>query len=92
MEIFRQIPSGLGGDSLAKQVSEACPPLSHWRKFIYCQTLGGHKYGEVDHFQARHSHPLRFAICVGKMEQSAWLRRHNPTIALGNFTSTDPDI
>lgn len=53
MEIFRQMSDGSGcGASLASRVAEASPPLSDWRKFIYCETVTGKLFGEVDHFKA----------------------------------------
>ena len=52
MEVFRQIPSGLvGGNTLADDVSQASPPLEHWRKFVYCQSMTGRVFGDVDHFK-----------------------------------------
>ncbi len=52
MEVFRQIPSGQRpGNSLADDVRQASPPLDHWRKFVYCQSMTGRIFGDVDHFQ-----------------------------------------
>ena len=52
MEVFRQIPSGfVEGNSLAEDVRQASPPLDHWRKFVYCQSMTGRVFGDVDHFQ-----------------------------------------
>lgn len=44
MEIFRQI-------GVEKQILAQSPPLSHWRRFVYCRnfSLDG-LLGEVDHF------------------------------------------
>ena len=53
MEVFRQMRAwGGAGATLASQVAEASPPLSEWRKFIYCETVTGRVFGEVDHFKA----------------------------------------
>lgn len=46
MEVFR----GISG--LAEEVSHAMPPLSQWRRFVYCTALtGGEVLGVVDHFK-----------------------------------------
>jgi hypothetical protein len=51
MEVFRQM-SGLNGHaSLAAAVAERCPPLHEWRKFIYCESVVGNIFGEMDHFK-----------------------------------------
>lgn len=53
MEVFRQMRAGEGaGATLASRVAEASPPLSEWRKFVYCETVTGRVFGEVDHFKA----------------------------------------
>lgn len=54
MEVFRQMRAGVGGSaSLAEQVAAASPPLAEWRRFVYCESLTGTIFGEVDHFKAR---------------------------------------
>ncbi len=45
MEIFRPL------DGLAAEVAAHSPPLAEWRKFVYCESLTGRVFGEVDHFQ-----------------------------------------
>lgn len=45
MEVFRPL------DGLAEEIKSVSPPLNQWRKFIYCERVTGHVYGEVDHFQ-----------------------------------------
>ena len=40
-----------GLPSMAQQVAEQAPPLDLWRKFLYCETMTGPVYGEVDHFK-----------------------------------------
>lgn len=45
MEIFRPL------SGLAEAVSSRGPPLAHWRKFVYCESMTGAILGEVDHFQ-----------------------------------------
>lgn len=45
MEIFRPL------DGLAAEVAAHSPPLAEWRKFVYCESLTGRIFGEVDHFQ-----------------------------------------
>ncbi len=47
MEIFRPL------DGLAAEVAAHSPPLAEWRKFVYCESLTGRIFGEVDHFQVR---------------------------------------
>ncbi len=47
MEIFRPL------DGLAAEVATHSPPLTEWRKFVYCESLTGRIFGEVDHFQVR---------------------------------------
>jgi len=47
MEIFRSL------DGLAAEVAAHSPPLAEWRKFVYCESLTGRVFGEVDHFQVR---------------------------------------
>lgn len=60
MEIFRQMADGRrGGGSLAERIREATPPLQEWRKFVYCQSLTGTMYGEVDHFEVSHQKPYK---------------------------------
>lgn len=45
LQVFRGVPG------LAQQVSELSPPLSEWRRFIYCESMiSGQLLGEVDHF------------------------------------------
>lgn len=38
-------------DGLAEEVARLSPPLDHWRRFVYCETLTGLQYGQVDHFK-----------------------------------------
>ena len=45
MEVFRPL------DGLAAEVAAHSPPLAEWRKFVYCESLTGRLFGEVDHFQ-----------------------------------------
>lgn len=45
MEVFRPL------DGLAAEVAAQSPPLAEWRKFVYCESLTGRIFGEVDHFQ-----------------------------------------
>ena len=40
-----------GMPSMAQQVTAQAPPLRLWRKFLYCETMTGPAYGEVDHFK-----------------------------------------
>lgn len=40
-------------DGLAAEVAAHSPPLAEWRKFVYCESLTGRIFGEVDHFQVR---------------------------------------
>jgi hypothetical protein len=47
MEIFRPL------DDLAAEVAAHSPPLAEWRKFVYCESLTGRVFFEVDHFQVR---------------------------------------
>ena len=47
MEIFRPL------DGLATAIADATPPLEQWRKFVYCESLTGRVFGEVDHFKVR---------------------------------------
>ena len=49
MEIFRPL------DGLAAEVAAHSPPLAEWRKFVYCESLTGRIFGDVDHFQVRTS-------------------------------------
>jgi hypothetical protein len=37
-------------DGLVQRIQEQVPPLEQWRKFIYCESMTGKAYGEVDHF------------------------------------------
>ena len=50
MEVFRTMAAH-GLASMAQQVTEQAPPLDLWRKFLYCETMTGPVYGEVDHFK-----------------------------------------
>ena len=52
MEVFRQMRVR-GSDTLAARVASASPPLAEWRNFLYCESLTGAIFGEVDHFKAR---------------------------------------
>ena len=45
MQVFRPL------DGLAAEVAARSPPLDQWRKFVYCESLTGQVYGEVDHFK-----------------------------------------
>ena len=45
MEVFRQ----LGG--LADGVRRKSPPLREWSNFRYCESVLGHTFGEIDHFE-----------------------------------------
>ena len=45
MQVFRPL------DGLAAEVAARSPPLDQWRKFVYCESLTGRVYGEVDHFK-----------------------------------------
>ncbi|KAG6554781.1 hypothetical protein Mapa_003801 [Marchantia paleacea] len=45
MEIFRKM------EGLADEIEKAQPPLEHWRRFVYCNTLAGPVIGTVDHLQ-----------------------------------------
>lgn len=47
MEVFRPL------DGLADDIAARSPPLAEWRKFIYCESLTGRVFGQVDHFQVR---------------------------------------
>jgi hypothetical protein len=38
-------------DGLVQRIQEQVPPLEQWRKFIYCESMTGRAYGEVDHFE-----------------------------------------
>ena len=42
-----------GQVNLAQQVAAATPSLNEWRKFLYCESVTGYIYGEVDHFPVR---------------------------------------
>jgi hypothetical protein len=49
-QVFRGIPG------LSQQVSDLSPPLSEWRRFIYCESMvAGQLLGEVDHFPGNHN-------------------------------------
>lgn len=50
MEVFRPL------DGLADEIAARSPPLAEWRKFIYCESLTGRMFGQVDHFPVRASH------------------------------------
>ena len=45
MEVFRPL------DGLAAAIANSSPPLEQWRKFVYCESLTGRVFGEVDHFK-----------------------------------------
>ena len=45
MEVFRPL------DGLAAAIANSSPPLDQWRKFVYCESLTGRAFGEVDHFK-----------------------------------------
>ena len=45
MEIFRPL------DGLADEIAACSPPLAEWRNFIYCESLTGQVFGQVDHFK-----------------------------------------
>ncbi|CAM8880765.1 unnamed protein product [Rhodiola kirilowii] len=45
MEVFHRL-NGLG-----KEIQRKQPPVDQWRKFIYCTSLTGPIFGEVDHMQ-----------------------------------------
>ena len=49
MEVFRPL------DGLADEIAARSPPLAEWRKFVYCESLTGRIFGQVDHFQVRAS-------------------------------------
>ncbi|KAK3254279.1 hypothetical protein CYMTET_35807 [Cymbomonas tetramitiformis] len=48
MEIFRPL------DGLADEIALKSPPLHEWRRFIYCESLAGHTFGTVDHFETEY--------------------------------------
>ena len=50
MEVFRGMAAP-GQASIAKQIVQKAPPLHLWRKFLYCESMTGSLYGEVDHFK-----------------------------------------
>ena len=81
MEIFRDMRAGKDIDAtLASQVAEASPPLSEWRKFIYCETVTGRVFGEVDHFKAGYTvFPLYSSTAV-------WAVLHNITCSYAFLT------
>ena len=64
MEVFRPL------DKLADEIAACSPPLAEWRKFIYCESLTGQVFGQVDHFEVRASHVFSLAnlpsgqICI----------------------------
>lgn len=66
MEIFRQMPSEAPSVSLAAMIGNLSPPLDLWRRFIYCHSMCGHKYGEVDHFQVMLISWLRLSLIAYK--------------------------
>ena len=51
MEVFRGLAAP-GQASVASQVAQQAPLLDLWRKFVYCESMTGPIYGEVDHFKA----------------------------------------
>ena len=57
MEVFRPL------DGLAVEVAACSPRLAEWRKFVYCESLTGRVFGEVDHFQV--GLPLWSCLCSG---------------------------
>ena len=62
MEIFRPL------EGLADEIAARSPPLAEWRKFVYCESLTGRVFGQVDHFQVRlvkrlQSHALQ-VLCI----------------------------
>ena len=44
MEIFRQL------GTLEDDVQNLSPPLREWRNFRYCESVLGHMFGKIDHF------------------------------------------
>lgn len=44
MEVFRQI------GTLDEDVRAKSPPIREWRTFRYCESVLGHNFGEIDHF------------------------------------------
>lgn len=63
MEVFRPL------DGLAAEVAAQSPPLAEWRKFVYCESLTGRIFGEVDHFQVI-SHAAADPTWPGDREQN----------------------
>ena len=68
--MFGQVFQPLSG--LAAEVAQLSPPLAHWRKFLYCERLDGHVWGEVDHFKggclgclAGCAHLYKMLRCMG---------------------------
>lgn len=57
MQVFRPL------DGLAAEVAARSPPLDQWRKFVYCESLTGRLYGEVDHFKVG-QHCCSGAACI----------------------------
>lgn len=52
--LLPQVFRPLGG--LASEVAQLTPPLEHWRRFVYCQSMAGRLLGAVDHFPGQ-EHP-----------------------------------
>ena len=64
MQVFRPL------DGLAAEVAARSPPLDQWRKFVYCESLTGRVYGEVDHFKVSLHDPFR--CCLRPCRGSSW--------------------
>ena len=63
MEIFRSMAAP-DQASVARQVAAKAPPLDLWRKFLYCESITGPIYGEVDHFKVLKWCTLIAASCA----------------------------
>ena len=64
MEVFRPL------DGLAAEVAAQSPPLAEWRKFVYCESLTGRIFGEVDHFQVTFCDAAADPTWPGDLEQN----------------------
>ena len=76
MEVFRPL------DGLADEIAARSPPLAEWREFVYCESLTGRIFGQVDHFKVRPRHVFSRAnlpsgqtcMCNSTLVDHSWHR------------------
>lgn len=63
LQVFRYLTDEQGVP-LSDEVTSLSPPLDHWRRFMYVESMVGRRLGEVDHFKGGWCCVVLLAITV----------------------------